>query len=79
MLQGLKTMERSNGECGMTERLAKATNNDAYKVDDDRIEKDQRSIDLIEFVNTVVTDTQTGEKDDSDQLKEDPMMARIEM
>ena len=63
-------MEESNGENGITERLVRVTDSNADKVDDDKIERDQRSnIDDVESVNTVVADTHTVKKDDSDPLR----------
>ena len=60
----VKSMEESNGESGMTERLARATDSDADKVDDDKKERDQRSVDDVESVNTIVANKHTVKKDD---------------
>ena len=62
-------MEESNGENGITERLVRVTDSDADKVDDDKKERDQRSVDDVESVNTIVADTHTVKKDDSDPLQ----------
>ena len=62
-------MEESNGENGITERLVRVSDSDADKVDDDKKERDQRSVDDVESVNTIVADTHTVKKDDSDPLQ----------
>ena len=56
-------MEESFGENGITERLVRVTDSDADKVDDDKKERDQRSVDDVESVNTIVADTHTVKKD----------------
>ena len=62
--------EESNGAIGRPDRLMRVADSDADEEDDNKIEREQRgNRNDAESVNTLVANTHTVEKDDSNPLQ----------